>query len=147
MVNEVKTINDKDIQHPCGYSWGDRPKGILKTISEIDFWHIMGSYSPSYTGINQIYNDIDDFRDNRSDKVKTSTVSVSLFYFGDYVLLVEYEYWQKRVNYWKIMDCDHDYREISASEANKLGIHHFGNCYHIYKCSICNKTKSVDSSG
>ena len=147
MIYKQQLISDLEIDHPCGYQWGSRPKGILKSISDREFWHIISGYSPIYIAYNQIQTNLKDFEENRSEKIKNTMLSANLFYFGDYVLVVEYEFWQNRTNFWKIMICNHDYREISASESNKLGVHHFGNCYHVYKCEKCGKTYGVDSSG
>lgn len=40
----------------------------------------------------------------------------------------------------------HDFKEISREAAEQRGVNHYGMCYHVYVCSVCDKVKSVDSS-
>src|SRR5579862_7746155 len=42
--------------------------------------------------------------------------------------------------------CIHDYKEISSTQARELGIAHYGMCWHVYQCTKCQRTMSVDSS-
>lgn len=42
--------------------------------------------------------------------------------------------------------CMHDYIELTYKECLEHNIKHFGMCWHVYRCSKCGTTKSVDSS-
>jgi len=41
---------------------------------------------------------------------------------------------------------DHNYREISATEAHARGVYHGGRCYHVEVCTHCDHVFSYDSS-
>lgn len=43
--------------------------------------------------------------------------------------------------------CKHTWRELSVEAAKAEGVTHFGNCYHVIKCSTCNRVEAYDSSG
>jgi hypothetical protein len=44
-------------------------------------------------------------------------------------------------------ECVHDWVEVGAKEASELGVAHYGNCYHVYKCGKgCGATCAHDSS-
>ena len=43
--------------------------------------------------------------------------------------------------------CIHEDVELTPEQCNVRGIHHFGNCYHVYICKKCGRSKSIDSSG
>ncbi len=141
--NKEETLKD----HPCKYSWNGGAKGIVKVITNLDFWSIFESYSPKVVAHSQITEDLEKFKDNRDPQMQQTMISASLFYYGDYVLMVEHDYWNKRVNFWKIMVCDHDWKELSVKEAQDKGQNHFGMCYHVYECKACGKFTSQDSSG
>ena len=42
--------------------------------------------------------------------------------------------------------CIHEYKELNQEACNKLGISHMGSCWHVYECTKCRTTLSVDSS-
>lgn len=54
---------------------------------------------------------------------------------------------QKKVRFFKFAICFHTYEEIGVEEARKNGVEHFGNCYHVCKCSKCGHLWAYDSSG
>jgi len=43
--------------------------------------------------------------------------------------------------------CIHEYVEMSQAKCREAGIHHFGRCYHVYRCPKCGTVYAVDSSG
>ena len=54
--------------------------------------------------------------------------------------------WKKIYRIFKFADCFHTYRELSVEESQKLGIHHFGMCYHVCQCTQCGHIWEYDSS-
>lgn len=45
------------------------------------------------------------------------------------------------------LGCDHAaQRELTQQQSREIGVPHFGNCYHVYKCPTCGYTHSEDSS-
>jgi len=48
---------------------------------------------------------------------------------------------------WHTLACEHDFEEISGDEARKLGVQHFGMCWHVTRCKKCGEISSYDSSG
>ena len=52
-----------------------------------------------------------------------------------------------KVTYYSFCVCEHEYEELSPSAARALGHQHFGNCYHVIRCSKCGYVQEYDSSG
>jgi hypothetical protein len=50
------------------------------------------------------------------------------------------------MRYYAFELCDHDYRELSVSEARKKGHYHAGMCWHVHVCKKCGQVMSYDSS-
>jgi len=42
--------------------------------------------------------------------------------------------------------CVHDMVELSQDQCRKLGIAHWGNLWHVYRCTKCGRVRSYDSS-
>ena len=122
-------IITKDI-HPNDFPDGWR-EITPEEFSTSDFF----SYSPEYIEYRQMY-------DNHK-----AGVHAKLFHFPDGTgIAMSNEYWEKKVRFYKF-GCEHSYNELSTKQASEEGVSHFGNCYHVYKCSKCNHVMSQDSSG
>lgn len=70
-----------------------------------------------------------------------------LYYMDEhsgYAVTADYD--AGKVRYFRF-GCNHEYAELTAQQSADLGIRHFGNCYHVYKCTKCDKIRQVDSSG
>lgn len=55
--------------------------------------------------------------------------------------------YKAKVKYYSFASCIHEYMELNSKQATKEGRVHFGNCYHIYKCSKCGFIYEQDTSG
>lgn len=67
------------------------------------------------------------------------------FYWDGTGLAMAQEYWDNKIRYFAF-GCEHDYKELSAAEARKEGVQHYGKCWHVNKCQKCGHVHSVDSS-
>lgn len=74
-------------------------------------------------------------------------LAVQLFYMGDGTGYgISSDFWGGKITYYAF-GCKHQYKEISAVEAKKLGIDHWGMFCHVYKCAECGAIHVTDSSG
>ena len=80
------------------------------------------------------------------DRSLNKTVIARLFHFNDGTgVAMEGDHQGGEVHYYKF-GCCHNYIELPHSEAKKRGYQHWGGCWHIYECNLCNHIMSTDSS-
>jgi len=136
MIYAVKLIEEKTFMHPCGYQWGNRPKGEITEIPENEFWFWMNQYSCDFIAYNQISGK--DLKDFPNRKVQFC-LSGKIYYFNDFCLIAEWS--EGKMQFWKIAICLHNWEEVSGRSLGKPQ----WNCYHYYVCSKCKKQKEEDS--
>lgn len=132
------------------YNYG--PEGIVKSITANEFWNTLSIYSWNKAESCQIIGErLKDYSEREiskyTGKEKTCMLSATIFVYDDFSYVVEHNHWEKSQKFWKVAKCHHDYKEIGIERARKLGITHFGNCFHVYECSKCHHAYGVDSSG
>jgi hypothetical protein len=93
-------------------------------------------YSPDYVEFRQMFRKHD------------TVVGATLYFMYDGVGYgIVHDYWGRKIHYYKFALCEHKFTELTQKECAQKGIQHFGNCYHVYRCTKCGFTNSVDSSG
>lgn len=117
-------------------SYNDSPPNF-KEISEKEFAQSkFFTYDSDYREYRQIT--------NFGDKC----IPIQLYYFFDQTGYgMSSDYWNGKVRYFQFSKCEHEYRELSVSEARQKGQIHHGNCYHVYECVKCGYIIAQDSSG
>jgi hypothetical protein len=68
------------------------------------------------------------------------------FYHDDTGIAITNNYWEGKVLYFRFAVCEHEWREMGATEALAKGHRHYGNCYHITECTKCQTISGYDSS-
>lgn len=135
------------------FNYNGGVNGDVKKITEGEFWSEIEHHHPTHVASAQIHDD--DFKSRmaaagRPESMQRYYVGCTLFFFDDFVLLVELErgsYKEIKTHYYKIAICFHDYEELSQAECRELGIHHYGMFCHVFKCTKCPSIKQCDSSG
>jgi len=134
-----------------GYNKG--VPGEIRKIEEGEFWAEIEHHHPTHVGSAQIHDD--DFKHRmvaagRPESMHRYYVGCTLFFFDDFVMLVELERKSRepiKPHYYKIATCFHDYKELSQEECRELGIRHYGMFCHVLKCTKCPSITQYDSSG
>lgn len=84
-----------------------------------------------------------EYKESQSAKSKGDFIPA--YVIKDGVLTEEHSYVYAR-RYFRI-GCEHNWKELSMAESKTEGVLHFGNCWHVNKCSDCGMVWSYDSSG
>jgi hypothetical protein len=89
-----------------------------------------------------------EFVEFRQAPLDGTFTGIHLFHFFDGTgVALTRDYWKGTVRYFKFAACEHSLVELSGEDCRAAGIHHAGNCYHVYRCTKCGFVQSMDSSG
>lgn len=73
-------------------------------------------------------------------------ISARLFFMHDGTgVALSRDFWAGTVQYFAF-GCAHEYRELTQTECEAAGIRHWGRCFHVNKCTICEYVYAYDSS-
>ena len=132
-----------DALAPDKTKYNDPPIG-LRRITEKDF--VQGKffmYNPMFIEHRQIY--VKSKEDLTGDR-KGIMIDMILYWFHDGTgVAMHRDYSGGKVEYFAF-GCKHEYRELSQDQCRVRGIHHWGRCYHVYECKLCDYIDAVDSS-
>lgn len=156
MLEELKSIDESEAQMPPGVTRPELPNRLpepYREITEDEFWHRWGTYTPRYTEYDQVRLE--------PENLMAMVHGVHIFWYHDCGLAIVkpnnwecsdrektgyYLHWKDRPRFFYI-GCDHVFKTFDREYAQAHGLPYTaGRCYTNCVCEKCGVIGSYDSS-